>query len=836
MRPVLRVAWYRFRATFRRRWGGYLSIVLLVGLVGGLALGSVAGARRNQSAYPAFLASTRPSELALPTALYGLNGAKSGYNAQLVAKIARLPHVRRVGSSVEINGGPVDANGKLLNMPANFNIGSDASPDGVYVDQDRVTVTRGRMFNRARADEIVVSAGVAKVLAADGIHLGGVMHLVVFSDAQLLEPLSVQLTHAYRRIDVRLVGIGLLNSAVIQDDVDVIGSEFYMFTPAFTRQFLQCCVASTVTHIALDGGSRYVRATEARLEQLNPLLNRFSVGSSAAAKVERAVRPESIAFGFFGLIAALAAFLIATQLIGRQLLLGADDRNSMRALGASPAMALIEGLIGVVGAVVVGALVAGMVAVGLSWLSPIGPVRRIYPFRGIAFDWTVLGTGIAALIVGLTAVSVALAYRTSGHRAGRRPRLLRLRRSTAAQIATTAGASAPVATGVRFALEPGRGRNTVPVRSAILGAALAIIVVVSTVTFGASLRALVSHPPLYGWNWNYELAGGSGVGAIPQRQSATLLNHDRDIAAWTGIYFATLNLDGHTEPVITGTPGSIVQPPLLSGHAFNAANQIVLGVLTLAQLHKHVGDRLTVTGSAIKPTRLQIVGTATMPAIGAEGNPTHPTMGAGALLSSDLIPASVRDTSGNRPAGPNAILVRLRNGVQTSPALRTLNQIATKLSLPTNWGVEVLAVQRPAEIVNYRSMTNTPIILGGALALSATGALGLTLVTSVRRRRRELALLKTLGFTRRQLAAVIAWQSSIAVSIGVIIGVPLGIIAGRSLWDLFARAIHAVPQATVPPLTIMFIAIGALVLANLVAAIPGLQAARTRTALLLHAE
>jgi hypothetical protein len=66
--------------------------------------------------------------------------------------------------------------------------------------------------------------------------------------------------------------------------------------------------------------------------------------------------------------------------------------------------------------------------------------------------------------------------------------------------------------------------------------------------------------------------------------------------------------------------------------------------------------------------------------------------------------------------------------------------------------------------------------------------------------------------------------------------VPLGIIAGRSLWDQFARAIHAVPQPTVPALTITFIAIGALVLANLVAAIPGLQAARTRTALLLHAE
>jgi ABC-type antimicrobial peptide transport system permease subunit len=78
-------------------------------------------------------------------------------------------------------------------------------------------------------------------------------------------------------------------------------------------------------------------------------------------------------------------------------------------------------------------------------------------------------------------------------------------------------------------------------------------------------------------------------------------------------------------------------------------------------------------------------------------------------------------------------------------------------------------------------------------------ALALTL-TSVRRRRRDLALLKTLGFTRRQLVATVS------------------------------------SQATVPALTIILVALGALILANLVAAIAGLQAARTRTALLLHAE
>jgi ABC-type lipoprotein release transport system permease subunit len=143
---------------------------------------------------------------------------------------------------------------------------------------------------------------------------------------------------------------------------------------------------------------------------------------------------------------------------------------------------------------------------------------------------------------------------------------------------------------------------------------------------------------------------------------------------------------------------------------------------------------------------------------------------------------------------------------------------------------------RPAEIVNYRTMGTTPAILGGGLALGAVVALALTLVASVRRRRRELALLKTLGFVRRQLASAVAWQSSIAVAIGVVIGVPIGIVLGRVLWNLFAHEIDAVPVPSVPGLVIVLIVVGALALANVVAAIPGRMAAGTSTALVLREE
>ena len=97
-------------------------------------------------------------------------------------------------------------------------------------------------------------------------------------------------------------------------------------------------------------------------------------------------------------------------------------------------------------------------------------------------------------------------------------------------------------------------------------------------------------------------------------------------------------------------------------------------------------------------------------------------------------------------------------------------------------------------------------------------------------------MLKTLGFRGRQLAATVAWQASLAVTVGVVLGVPIGIITGRWLWERFADSLHVIPEPTVPAAAIALITVGALVIANLVAAIPGTQAARTRTAELLHAE
>ena len=142
----------------------------------------------------------------------------------------------------------------------------------------------------------------------------------------------------------------------------------------------------------------------------------------------------------------------------------------------------------------------------------------------------------------------------------------------------------------------------------------------------------------------------------------------------------------------------------------------------------------------------------------------------------------------------------------------------------------------PAEIVNYRTMGSTPALVAAGVAAGAVVALGLTLAASVRRRRRDLALLKALGFTGRQVLASVATQATVVGIVGLIVGLPLGIALGRWLWVLFAHEIYAVPEPTVPVVGLVLVGVATLVLVNVVALLPGRAAAHTPTALVLRAE
>jgi hypothetical protein len=359
---------------------------------------------------------------------------------------------------------------------------------------------------------------------------------------------------------------------------------------------------------------------------------------------------------------------------------------------------------------------------------------------------------------------------------------------------------------------------------------------------------LVGQPNLYGWNWDYAVQSSDGYGPVPQPEVQDTVRQNRGVAE-SGVWFATLQLDGTEVPVLLASPGSPVAPPLVAGHGLEGKNQIVLGAATMAQLHKQVGDVVSMKYAPTlppRPIRLTIVGVATMPAIGiAEG--LHTSMGIGAVVPAD----NGRVTENLGPLaypgcnGPNMVMLRADSG---GPAVAdhaaqhlaaAANQVLGNEPSNGNCGgnqASVLAVQRPAQIVNYRSIGLTPLLLAVALAAGATFALGLTLVASVRRRRHELAILKAIGFTPRQLQLSVLFQATLVALVGILVGVPLGAALGRWLWTLFADQIGAVPAPVVPVSSVVVASLVALALAIGLSAIPGRIAARTPAVAALSAE
>jgi hypothetical protein len=828
--PVLRTAWYRFRATFRRRWAGYLALAVLIGLVGGVAMASVVAARRTYGSYPKFLASTNPSDLVVQPF------TKTNYSPGFVRQLSGLPHVRAVAVAVPFNAVTLTPAGKLGTvLLAHVQLAATlASPHGLYYDQDRVTIVRGRRANPARADEVVASPDAAALLH---LQVGSHVRVGLISSSQQSPRIP-----ASRRAELTVTGIGVFNTQVLQDGIDAGRTGFLLGTPALAREFASCCASGMNVGLRMDGGSRYDTVAGKEYQHLVATSSYIKTGSSELyvyitaaieAQAQRAIRPEAIALAVFGLIAGLAALIIATQSLSRQIRAGADDTGVLRALGAGPAAIMADGLPGILAAITLGSLLAVATAIGLSPFSLFGPVRKVDPGRGIYLDPAVLVLGAAGLLLVLGGVAAVTAHRQAPHRVAAREQVAgRGAGAVRAMLAPRLPASG--VEGMRLALEPGRGRTAVPVTA--------------TLTFGASLTTLITHPALYGWNFSYAYYAVQGWGSVPVKWAGPLLAHDRAVAATTGVSFVTVQVDGQTVPAIVAPTRPAVGPPVLSGHGLDGSHQVVLGPATLAQLHKRVGDTVTLASGNFH-VRLRIAGTATMPAIGGVLS-VHSSMSTGALFSTAVLPGSASGPFGPLLSGPNAILVRLRPGVSQAAGLGSLQAISRQITRTLNSPrvvaasggtsfadtVDLLPAQRPAEIVNYRSMGSMPAILAGGLAAATVAALGLTLVASVRRRRRDFALLKTLGFTRGQIAAAVAWQSTVIAAVGLLIGVPLGIAAGRWLWLLFARQLSAVPDPVIPAVSIALAAAAALILANLVAALPGRAAARTSAALALRSE
>ena len=836
--------WYRFRVTLARRWTGPLVLAVIIGLIGGTAMASIEFARRTQSSYPAYLKETNASDLTLST--YGIATSNATqYSPATERAIARLPFVAHVESWVGVFAVPLERDG-APELSVTNEVNFAGSKTGLYFGEDRLHALEGRVADPHRADEFMTTTLGAKLL---GIKLGQVIPVGLYTASQSQLPgFGTARVPPAKRFDMRLVGIVEFNNEVIEDDTDRLPTNV-IYTPALTRQVPDVDTNGTWYGIQLRNHAASLASVEAELRQVLPTgaVANFSVTAQTEAKVERAVKPESIALGAFGLIAALACIVIAILVISRQTQAFEHDRQVLRALGAPPWLTLIDAVTGSIVAILAGTIVAVALAVAVSPIAPLGPIHSVY-HPGSSYDWTVLGVGVALFAGVLITASVVVGVLSSPQRRSHREEFGRVRTSRVAQLATRIGLPLSGVIGLRFAFEPGRERTVGVARSVLVGAVVALTTVVATLTFGNSLRALVTHPNLYGWNFTYALMSQQDV----PPNALKWLDHSHDVAAWSGFNTPNLEFDGQNTPAMAANGIPSVAPPILSGSGVSK-DTVVLGSATLAALHTHIGGTVTVSyGSPntaplyLPPTRIVVAGTATFPAIaGTSTFAEHTGLGVGALIPTSAIPRSfLRAVQNPDPVlnGPGLVLVRMRPGVSASAAARDMHHAvqvagAQFASDPNGAGddVIVLTVQRPAEIVNYQATGDTPELLAAVLGAGATLALALVLADTVRKRRGDLAMLKTFGFTRREIRLTLIWQATAVVVGGIVIGVPVGIALGRLLWDLFARNIDVVPAPAIPS-SIAVVALAAIVIAVLVALLPGLAAASTPPAVVLREE
>jgi putative ABC transport system permease protein len=153
-------------------------------------------------------------------------------------------------------------------------------------------------------------------------------------------------------------------------------------------------------------------------------------------------------------------------------------------------------------------------------------------------------------------------------------------------------------------------------------------------------------------------------------------------------------------------------------------------------------------------------------------------------------------------------------------------------SVPNSYATPV----RPPEIVNAEAMRRGPLILAGMLAVASLAALALAIGATVNARRRDFAIYRAMGFTRRQVASSVRWQALTTVVVGVAIGIPAGVLIGRWTWRRYAGALGIALDVTTPLLLLGAVVVVATIAALIAAARPARIASRLRPAEILHTQ
>ena len=854
------LVWLRCRAEFRTKWRAAVVLAVLLGLGGGLALTAFAGASRTDQALPQFLTYSLPDDggflvgsLSAPPVTPGAPAGSLALSP-LEQRIVDLPQVAAYFRAPYLYLSS-DRTGR---DPTDVAVIGAADPD-LLRTVDRPLLLEGHLPSPKNPFAVTVNQLAAE---ADNLHVGSTVRLYAYSLAQIK---SGDLTGAVEHVPVpNGPSFTVRVAAIVRSPQDVsavaplearIGviyegdRDMYM-TPAFlprlaagiglpVQQFSGInLVGVRLRHGMGDFAKFAAAATAIGGDKIFASPGNVYGFQQAAASAEQGIHLDVVALLLFGGLAAMVTFALVGQGVARQSLLESEDYATLRYLGATRAqishiVLLRSGLIGAAGAVL-----AFVVAVVTSPLLPIGLARQADVHPGFAVDLAVLVPGALAIGVAIASwafVAFLLFNKRSGSAAGGREPAYR--RGAWAQLSKSPLPPEAVI-GTRLALESGSGRTAVPVVTAMLTGALAVTMLAAALTFGTSLNHLVTSPRQQGWNWD-ALVGNPNDLNDRIAQDGKLLAHDRFVAAYSAIAIlasqdqGVATVDGVSVPTLLAfdpLKGS-VYPSLLDGHPPQADNQVVFGPQTLNRLHRSVGQSVKIPTPQGVLT-LKIVGRMIVPSV---GDLFSNEIGDGGWVYGPAVRKQQAQqqaaSSGSSNATPPTVFdlfaVRYAKGVAPNAAYA---------SLRAQFGPIVMRWLPSEDVLNLESVDRLPFILAGLVGLLGAAIVGNTLITSVRRRRRDLAVLKTIGLTPRQVASVVAWQATTFSFVALIVGLPVGTVAGRWAWDLVASNIGSATPPFVPVLAIVLVVPAAVAVCNVMAAVPSWVAARVPPATTMRSE
>ena len=795
----------RLRSEMRSRWRSWVGLALLIGLAGAAAVAAAAGARRTETAYPRFVQAQDGYDLMTGGSPDNINRDKA------LASIATMPEVSQWTRIDAVSFAAILPSGRLAPAPELIAFTDLAGRAGFRLN--RFKVVAGRLADLRAPGEAMIDFPTAD---REGLRVGSVVRLIV-GDPSAAHP---------RLATVRVVGV--VASPGEFPAVGAVALSGLYVTPALVRSNgIRPSPADAALMIKLRRGAADIGAFRRHLAAAGlssvdiPIVQRVQT-----AGIQQSIRLESQALWALCVLMAIAALAILGQTLAQQTYLESTDLRALWALGMSRAQLVA---LGIARAAVIGMMAACAVAplaVLASPLTPVGLARIAEPNPGFAVDALPLIVGVLCvpcLTILACAVPAWTAARTAMTEAGR-PAADLGRSFAFTSVLSRAWRSPSAAAGVRMALQPGRGRTAVPVRSAIFGAVLSVAALVASLVFAASLGHLLDTPRLSGFTWDVFVAVDG-----QQAKVAAALRADPKIAGYTRGGFVSVRVAGVEVMALALGRSGPARPLITAGAAPAAADEIALGAATMRAAHAAIGRTVEVVPDqaegGTRPVRMRVVGTAIVPP-----NPflaTRPAEGAAIGL-----PGIMRiDRSAADPSGSWPFLVRFAPGVSRDAGLAAVAKDTSGLPNPT-----IVGAERPANVASLARIATVPVLLSGLLALVAVGTLAHTLASSIRRRRRDLAILQILGFVRRQVRGTVAWQATTIAAVALLIGLPVGVAFGRWGWHAFATQLGVLP-APVAPLATIFIAVpGALTLANLIAALPGRAAARTRPANVLRCE